>query len=261
MRNLEGHKGIKIGGRTINNLRYADDTVLIAERQEDLQNLLDIVAVESKNLGPELNSKKTEVMVISRKTNPECKVSTNGTILKQQEKFKYLGTLITPDGRNHVEINTRIAQAKVNFMKMKTLLTNTKVSITTRKRVLQCYIEPILMYRCEAWTINKQVQKKLEATEMWFIRRMLRVPWTVKLTNDEVLRRADSKRSLINRIHQRQAQFVGHIMRRERLENLITTGKIEGNRGRERQMGKMLEGLAKWIGMEKVTLLLSATRD
>ena len=96
---------------------------------------------------------------------------------------------------------------------------------------------------------------------MWFIRRMLRVPWTAKLTNDEVLRRVDSKRSLINRIHQRQAQFVGHIMRREGLENLITTGKIEGNRGRGRQRGKMLEGLAKWIGMEKVTLLLSATRD
>ncbi|GFO15462.1 hypothetical protein PoB_004196700 [Plakobranchus ocellatus] len=67
MRNLEGHPGIKIGGSNINNLRYADDTVLIAENEKDLQQLLDIVKEESEKKGLELNRKKTQVMVVSRK--------------------------------------------------------------------------------------------------------------------------------------------------------------------------------------------------
>ena len=58
-----------------------------------------------------------------------------------------------------------------------------------RKRVLSCYIEPILMYGCEAWTINNTIKKSIEATEMWFYRRILRIPWTAKQTNEEVLKR------------------------------------------------------------------------
>ncbi|GFS25466.1 endonuclease-reverse transcriptase [Elysia marginata] len=187
LRNLESNPGLKIGGRMINNLRYADDTVLVAENEEDLQNLLDIVVRGSKKMGLELNSKKTEVMVISRKEIPGCDTYVDGAKLKQRESFKYLGTLISQDGRNYTEINSRIAQAKATFMKMKPLLTNNKISFATRQQALQCYIEPILMYGCETWTINKKTHGKLEAVEMWFWRRMLRIPWTAKKTNEEVL--------------------------------------------------------------------------
>ena len=181
MRNLEGHPGIKVGGHNINNLRYADDTILIAENREDLQMLLDIVEEESRKKGLELNKKKTEVMVISRRQlSPEGNISIRGTKLKQRDQFKYLGTLISSDGRNNTEISSRIAQAKLSFQKMKAVLTNKNISIKTRRRALQCYIDPILMYGWEAWTISKQTQKKLEAAEMWFLRRMLRISWTAK---------------------------------------------------------------------------------
>ena len=118
-------------------------------------------------------------MVVSRKQiAPECNIFIGGTKLKQREQFKYLGTLVSSDGRNKIEISSRIAQAKRNFQKMKAVLTNQCISIQTRQRALQCYIEPILMYGCEAWTISNQTQKNLEATEMWFLRRMLRIKWT-----------------------------------------------------------------------------------
>ena len=124
MREIEGHPGIKIGGQNINNLGYADDTVLIAESEKDLQNLLEIVEVESRKKGLELNSKKTEVMVISRKTvTPQTNIYAGGTKLKQCDTFKYLGTLITSDGRNIKEISSRIAQAKMNFQPMKSVFT------------------------------------------------------------------------------------------------------------------------------------------
>ncbi|GFO32339.1 endonuclease-reverse transcriptase [Plakobranchus ocellatus] len=181
MRSLENHPGIKVGGQSINNLRYADDTALIAEIKEDLQKLLNIAEEESRKKGLELNSKKAEVMVISRKQeSPKCDIFTNEVKLKQTEKFKYLGTIISNDGKTNKEISARTAQAKINFQEMKTILTNIHISIETRKRALQCHIESVLMYGCEAWTISKQIQNKLEATEMWFLRRMLRIPWTAK---------------------------------------------------------------------------------
>ncbi|GFO13215.1 RNA-directed DNA polymerase from mobile element jockey [Plakobranchus ocellatus] len=100
---------------------------------------------------------------------------------------------------------------------MKTILTNKHISIETRIRALQYYIEPVLMYGCEAWTISKQIQNKLEATEMWFLRRMLRIPWTTKKTNERVLNEANKRRSLVRTIRKRQAIFLGHVMRRGKL--------------------------------------------
>ena len=144
---------------------------------------------------------------------------------------------------------------------MKTILTNTNISIETRKRALQYYIEPVLMYGCEAWTITKQIQKKLEAMEMWFLRRMLRIPWVEKKSNETVLREADTTRSLINKLRKRQATFFGHVMRREALEHLVTTGMMEGKRGRGRQREKMTDGLTQWLGTEKATRTLATARD
>ncbi|GFR64083.1 endonuclease-reverse transcriptase [Elysia marginata] len=232
MQNLENCPGIKVGGYNVNNIRYADNTVLITENKDDLQKLLNIVEEESRKKGLELNSKKTEVMVISRKQEPpKCDIFINDTKLKQQDKFKYLGTIITSDGRNNNVIAARIAQAKNNFQKMRAVLTNTHISIQTRKRVLQCYIKPILLYGCKGWTISKQIEAKLEATEMWVLRRMLRISWTEKKSNETVLIEANSRRSHIKTIRKRQATFLGHV--REKLEHLITTGKLDGKEAGE----------------------------
>ena len=142
MRNLEEHPGIKVGGKNVNNLRYADDTVLIAENGKDLQALLDIIDRESLNMGVELNGKKTEVLVISRKANATCNIYVKGTKLRQRETSKYLGTLITQDSRNGVEISSRIAQAKTTFQKLKSFLTNSGMTLKTRQKALQCMLYP-----------------------------------------------------------------------------------------------------------------------
>ena len=92
----------------------------------------------------------------------------NGTVLKQVHKFNYLGSLITTDGRCINEIKRRMAQAKASFPNMKSILTNTSLSLGVRKRVLQCYIEHILLYGCESWSMTKQTLTSIEAMEMWF---------------------------------------------------------------------------------------------
>ncbi|GFR80495.1 catenin (Cadherin-associated protein), alpha 3 [Elysia marginata] len=133
MRQIEEMEGLKIGGHNINNIRYADDTVLTVDSEEKLQELLNKVVEESKNKGLELNSKKTESMVITRKTSiPKCEIEIEVNTIKQANSFKYLETQITSDGRNHQEIKSRIAQAKASFQQMKSIMTNIKISIVVR---------------------------------------------------------------------------------------------------------------------------------
>ncbi|GFO40788.1 endonuclease-reverse transcriptase [Plakobranchus ocellatus] len=96
---------------------------------------------------------------------------------------------------------------------------------------------------------------------MWFLRRMLRIPWTAKKTNKRFLNEANKKRSLVRTIRKRQATFLDHVMRREKLEHLVTTGKLEGKRSMGRQREKITDGLATWLGPGRVTETLTAVKD
>ncbi|GFO06926.1 endonuclease-reverse transcriptase [Plakobranchus ocellatus] len=133
LRNLDGITGLKINGENLNNLRYADDTVLKAEPGKQLQKLLDTVVLESEKMGLSLNVKKTQCMVISKKSsNPKCNLVSKGQTIKQVTKFKYLRYLITSDGRCTSEISKRIAMAKDTFQKMKPIIANRNISMTTK---------------------------------------------------------------------------------------------------------------------------------
>ncbi|GFO38911.1 endonuclease-reverse transcriptase [Plakobranchus ocellatus] len=92
--------------------------------------------------------------------------------------------------------------------------------------------------------MDKQIQDKLEATEMWFLRRMLRIPWIAKKTNERVLNEANKRRSLVRTIQKCQAIFLGHLMRREKLEHLVTTGELEG----KKKEGKTKREDNRWTG-------------
>ena len=177
------------------------------------------------------------------------------------QKFKYLRAVITSDRKCRTEIRNRIGQAKTAFQRMRNILANTSLSMNVRKRVLKCYIEPILLYGSESWTIGKSAQKSLEAAEMWFIRRMLRIPWTAKITNEECMRRAGETKNLVKKIRERQCTFIGHAMRRGGIENIITTGKIEGRRSRGRPREMILDSLTGWCERRSPTELMACMKD
>ena len=164
--------------------------MLLAESQEDLQRLLDVVVAESERKGLSINCKKTESMVISKKKEaPTCNLKVKTRSLN---KFRHSITLAVPwqktPGVYISEVKRRIALAKSAFSKLeKKILRNRTLGMETRLRVLHCYIYPVLMYGSEAWSITSDMRKRLESCEMWFLRRMMRIPWTDKLTNEEVL--------------------------------------------------------------------------
>ena len=125
---LENYPGVKINGENINNIRYADETVLIADSEENLQRLLDITIEKSEEMGLTLNVKKTECMVISKKAiAPSCNLQSRGQQIKLVKKFKYLGYMITSDGKCITEIKKRIATAKDAFQKLSLILKNRNI--------------------------------------------------------------------------------------------------------------------------------------
>ena len=116
MRNIEGKGGFRVGGTEINNLRYADDTVIIAETDEELQQLIDIVVRESEHRGLYLNWSKSFIMVFSKFTViPTCNITIHDTSLEQVNSFIYLGNMFTSDGRCVQDVRLRIGIAKSAF--------------------------------------------------------------------------------------------------------------------------------------------------
>ena len=249
MRNIRDCEGVRIGGQNNNNIRYADDTVLVADSEEKLLVMLDRIKQESERKGLNINVKKTECMVISKRLPvPRLNLQCGNQTVKQVASFKYLGSLITEDARCEVEVKKRIGIAKKTFSDMRNPLTNRKLSIRTRKNMMKTYIWSTLLYGVESWTLSGRLVRRLEAMEMWLWRRMMKVPWTARLTNGEVLIMVGENRQLMQAVRKRQLKFFGHIVRGGDMENLALTGMIEGGRGRGRPREKYLDGLVRQTG-------------
>ena len=264
MENIEDDEGVIIGGRNINNIRYADDTVLIADSEEKLQRLLSKLSLASKEKGLSINLKKTKVLVASRNENPPvCNLTleNDGTIvnIKQVQEFEYLRSFITADVRSDREIKKRIGLAKTSFNNMKTFLANRKLDLGIRKQVMKTYIWSKMLYGCESWTLSKEMERRLEAAEMWMYRRMLRTSWKDFKTNEEILRIAKTRREILREIKSRQMSFLGHIMRHGDMEKLVLTGKIHGVRGRGRPRKTFMDNFEE-LG-EPANQILHQTSD
>ena len=109
--------------------------------------------------------------------------------------------------------------------------------------------------------MTKETERRLEAAEMWYIRRILRISWTEKKTNEEVLEMAECTRSLLKVIRQRQLKFFGHVNRSDRLEKKLLCGKINGRKGRGRQRTKYTDSLSSFVTGKKSTIQLMRGTD
>ena len=185
-------------------------------------------------------------MVISKQSDiPVCNILCKGESIKQVDTFKYLGFTITPDARCDTEIKKRITLSEDTFNKMKSIFTNRNIKVYTKIKTLKAYIWSILLYGCECWTLTKDLERRLEAAEMWYIRRIMRISWTEKKLNKEVMEMGGYKRSLT--IRKRQLQFFGHINRADRLEKQILSGKICVTKSRGRHCIKYTDILNNFV--------------
>ena len=154
-----------------------------------------------------------------------------------------------------------VYMAKAAFGQLRKILVSLAIIIRTRIRVLKAYVWSVLLFGCEAWTISKEMRKRLEAVEMWFYRRMLRVPWTARRTNHEVLQMAGVNREIMTLVRRRQLGFLGHTLRGNGLEKDCLLGMIEGRRARGRQRNKFMDGIKEVVGCGRIDEVLRLAED
>lgn len=251
--------GININGLVINNLRYADDTVILASNQSELQTLLDAVVTHSEEMGLSLNVAKTKMMVISKK-HVDSVLKVHDASIEQVANFRYLGTVLneTCDGRR--EIRARIEQARNTFLNMKNLFRRSELNLGLRLRMLRCYVVSVLTYGCESWTMGPDMEKRIEALEMYCYRRMMRVSWTQKVSNEKILEKMNKSLEILSTIKRRKLQYLGHIMRGEKYELLrvIIEGRIAGRRSVGRRQNSWLKDLRRWLGCSSLDIFRGA---
>ena len=144
------------------------------------------------------------------------------------------------------EIKSRIAMVKAVFNKKKTLFTS-KLDLNLRKKLVKCYICSMAFYGADTWTLRTSDRKYLESFEMWCWRRMEKISWTDCVRNEEVLLRVNEQRNILHEIRKRKANWIGHILRRNRFLKQVIEGKIKGEievtRRRGRGSKKLLDNL------------------
>ena len=204
-RKLREKPGINIGGHVINNLRYADDTVLLATSKEDIQDILETVNREGEKYGMRMNIEKTKSMILSRSDeNRQMNLKLKGESIDQVDRFTYLGQLLVSDGKSDDVIKRRIEIARGAFRSMSNTLNSRDLSIKIRKRLVNRYIWSTLLYGAETWTISKNMMDRIRAFEMWVWWKIQRISWQSHMKNDTVLERIGEKRNIMQLIMSRK---------------------------------------------------------
>ena len=179
----EAQAGIKIAGRNINNLRYADDTTFMAESEEELKSLLRKVKEESKKVGLKLNIQKTKIMASGPITSWEI----DGETVETVADFIFLGSKITADGDCSHEIKRCLLLGRKAMINLDSILKSRDITLSTKVHLVKAMVFPVVMYRCESWTIKKAEHRRIDTFELWCWRRLLRVPWTARRSKQSTL--------------------------------------------------------------------------
>ena len=167
---------IKIAGRNINNLRYADDTTHKAESEEELKSLLIKVKEESEKAGLTFNIQKTKIMASSAITSWQI----DGEAMQTVTDFIFLGSKITVDGNCRHEIKRCFLLGRKARINLDSVLKSRDITLPTKIHLLKAMVFPVVMYGCENWTIKKAEHQRINAFALWCWRRLFRVPWTAR---------------------------------------------------------------------------------
>ena len=203
----EAQAGIKIAGRNINNLRYADDTTLMAE-SEELKSLLMKVKEESEKVGLKLNIQKTKIMASSPTTSWEIDRETVETL----SDFILGGSKITADGDCSHEIKRCLLLGRKVMTNLDGILKSRDITLPTKVHLVKAMVFPVVMYGCESWTLKEAECRRIDAFEVWCWRRLLRIPWTARRSNQSILKEINPGISLEGMMLKLKLQYPGHLM-------------------------------------------------
>ena len=206
----EAQAGIKIAGRNVNNLIYADDTTLMAEREEELKNLLK-VKEKSEKVDLKLNIKKTKIMTSGPTTSWEI----DGETVETVSDFIFFGgggSKITVDGDCSQEIKRCLLLGRKVMTNLDSILKSRDITLLTKFCLVKAMVFPVIMYGCESWTVKKAECQRIDAFELWLWRRLLRDPWTARRSNQSILKEISPECSLEGLMLKLKLQYFVHLM-------------------------------------------------
>ena len=179
---VETQAGIKISGRNINNLRYADETTFMAESEEELKSLLMKVKQESENVGLKLNIQKTKIMT----SGPITSWQIDGETMETVTNLIFGGSKITADDDCSHEIKKCLLFGIKVMTNLSSILNSRDITLPIKVHLVKAIVFPVVMYEGVCWTIKKAECQRIYAFEQWCWRKLLRVPWTARRSNQSI---------------------------------------------------------------------------
>ena len=236
--------GVRIGGLRLTNLRYADDTSLLEGTERHLVQNLENLRAASEKAGLYLHVGKTKLMT----TGVIGDVFVNGEKVEVVNNFSFLGAHITNDGLCEKEIRRRIGMGKAAMGRLTKIWKDRGITLRTKVKLVRTLVFPIVLYGAETWTVRKSERKKLDAFEMWCWRRVLRVSWRERRTNEWVINTINPEWTLESRVVKAALSYFGHVARSEGMEKMVMLGKVGGNRRRGRPRTRWLDSIKEVCG-------------
>ena len=203
----------------------------MAESKEELKSLL-MKVKESEIVGLKLNIQKTKIMASGPITSslhgiwPHRRKNSGNSV-----RLYFLGCKITADGDCSHEIKRRLLLGRKVVTNVDSTLKSRDITLPTKVHLVKAMVFPVVMYECESWTVKKAEHRRIDTFELWCWRRLLRVPWTARRSNQSILKEISPGFSLEGLML--KLQYFGHLMRRtDSFEKTLMLGKIEGGRRR-----------------------------
>ena len=174
----------------------------------------------------------------------------NGETVETVVDFILGGSKITADGDCSHEIKRSLLLGRKVMTNLDSIFKSRDITLPTKVRLVKAMIFPVVMYGCESWTVKKAECRRIDAFELWCWRRLLRVPWTARRSNQPILKEISPEYSLEGLMLKLRRQYFGHLMRRaDSFEKTLMLGKIEGGRRRGRQRMRWLDGITDSMDM------------
>ena len=172
---------------------------------------------------------------------------------KQWHTFIFLGSKITADGDCSHEMKRCLFLGRKVMTNLDSILKSRDITLPVEVHLVKTLVFPVVMYGCENWTIKKAEHQRIDAFELWCWRRLLRVPWTARRSNQSILKEINPEYSLERLVLKLILQYFGHLMRRtDSLEKTLMLGKIEGGRRRGWQRMRWLDGITGSMDMSLI---------
>ena len=250
----------KLEKTSINELLFADDQCLLYNNDSRLQEHVNNLTAICERYNMKINRTKTEIMKVSRTHGP-LNIYLDNTPLKQVQEFKYLGSMITEDGRMDREIETRCQKANTLIYQLTPLLTHPNIPMTTKQQIINSIFIPTLCYQCQSWTLTKSQLRKINTCEMKCLRRAANLTIRDRVRNDTI-RQIVGTTPCATYIERQKIKWFGHVtrMQHHQLPAQALYQRSSGARARGRPRRKWIDDIKDIVESHGMTITSATHR-